>query len=95
MATYITLIRFTERGAKNIKKSAARAREFCKSAEKQGVKVQAQYWTTGGCDGVLILSANDGNKVLRCLAGLTATGNVKTETMSAFDATEFTAITSA
>src|SRR5262249_14778603 len=55
MARYLTLIRFTEQGAKTIKKSTARAADFRAAAEKVGVKVEAQYWTTGAYDGVLIL----------------------------------------
>ena len=85
----ITLIRFTEQGAKNIKKSMARAHAFDKAAAKAGVKIEGQYWTMGACDGVLILSAKDETKALRCLAELAALGNVRTETMPAFIDTEF------
>lgn len=57
MARYISLLRFTEQGAKNIKKSTNRAHDFDKLAAKAGVKVEGQYWTMGKCDGVLILTA--------------------------------------
>ncbi len=92
MARYITLIRFTEQGAKNISKSTARASAFKKAAEKGGVKVEAQYWTVGACDGLLILNAADEKRALRCLAKLAAAGNVRTETLQAFDADQFGAI---
>ena len=92
MARYVTLIRFTEQGAKNLSASPARANAFRETAERSGVKVEAQYWTAGGCDGILILSAADENKALHCLADLTAQGNIRTETMQAFDAGEFSAI---
>lgn len=46
MPRYISLLRFTEQGAKNIKKSTARAAAFKKAAEKMGVKIEGQYWTT-------------------------------------------------
>jgi uncharacterized protein with GYD domain len=93
MARYVTLIRFTEQGAKNLSESPTRARAFREVAERSGVKVEAQYWTTGGCDGILILNAADESKALHCLADLTAQGNIRTETMRAFDAGEFSAIT--
>lgn len=89
MARYIALLKFTEQGAKNIKKSTARAHAFDKLAAKAGVKVEGQYWTMGRFDGVLILSASDETKVLHMLAALAALGNVHTQTMQAFVDTEF------
>ena len=92
MARYVTLIRFTDQGARAIRKSPARALAFKKAAEKSGIGVEALLWTVGACDGVLIL-IGDEKKVLRCLTQLAALGNVRTETMQAFDAAEFKAIT--
>jgi uncharacterized protein with GYD domain len=89
MARYIALLKFTEQGAKNIKKSTARAHAFDKLAAKAGVKVESQYWTMGRYDGVLILSAGDETKVLHMLTSLAALGNVRTQTMQAFMDTEF------
>jgi uncharacterized protein with GYD domain len=84
MATYISLLRFTEQGAKNIKESITRAHDFCKTAAGVGVKIEGQYWTLGSYDGVLILSADTEEKALHCLAELAAQGNVRTETLQAF-----------
>jgi len=89
MARYITLIRFTEQGAKNIKKSTTRAHHFDKAAERAGVKIEGQYWTLGAYDGVLIISAADEKKALHLLTELASGGNVKTETMQALVDTEF------
>jgi len=93
MSRYITLIRFTDQGARAIKKSAARAAGFRKVAERAGITVEAQYWTTGAYDGILILSANSEEKVLHYLTELAAAGNVRPETMQAFDAKQFGALT--
>src|SRR5229473_2492554 len=65
---YVTLLRFTEQGIKQLNKSLDRAESFRAAAAKAGVNVEAQYWTTGPYDGVLILSANDETNALRCLA---------------------------
>jgi len=89
MTTYISLLRFTEQGAKNIQKSTSRAHNFDKIAAKAGVKIEGQYWTMGAYDGVLIISADSKKKALHCLAQLAAQGNVRTETMSAFIDKEF------
>ena len=92
MARYVSLLRFTEQGAKNIKKSTSRAHSFDKLAARAGVKVEGQYWTMGKYDGVLILSAASEKQVLNMLSALTAMGNVRTATMQAFIDQEFDAI---
>jgi uncharacterized protein with GYD domain len=92
MVRYLTLLRFTEQGAKNISKSTARAVAFAEAAAKANVRVEAQYWATGACDGVLILSADNEKDALRCLTALAAAGNIRTETLRLFDAKEFDAI---
>lgn len=89
MPRYISLLRFTEKGAKEIKKSINRAHAFDRAAEKVGVKVEGQYWTLGGYDGVLIINADDPVKALRLLAELSAQGNVRSDTMLAFSDQEF------
>lgn len=91
MARYVCLIKFSQQGVQHIKKSAARAAAFCESAANAGVKVETQLWTAGAYDGILILSGEE-KKVLGVIAGLAASGSVKTQSMPAFDAAEFTAI---
>lgn len=92
MARYLVLIRFTSQGVRNLKQSPARAAAFAKAAAKAGVKIEAQLWTTGAYDGLLILKAADETKVLGLIAKLAAQGNVSTQTLQAFDAKEFAAI---
>ena len=91
MARYITLLRFTEQGARNIRKSAARALAFKRDAAKRGVTVESQLWTTGSRDGVVILNGEE-KAVFRCLAQLASVGNVRTETLRAFTADEFKSV---
>lgn len=91
MARYVSLIRFTDKGASALKKTTARALDFRKSVEKAGITVEAQLWTIGSCNGVLILNGDE-KKILRWLAQLAAQGNVRTETLRAFDAAEIKSI---
>ena len=93
MPRYISLLRFTEKGAREIKNSTPRALDFDKAAEKAGVRVKAQYWMFGAYDGLLILSADTAEAALHCLTELSAAGNVRTETMRAFDVKEFAELT--
>jgi uncharacterized protein with GYD domain len=94
MSQYIALLKFTQKGAENIKDSPDRAHRFNAMAKKAGVKVDAQFWTMGAYDGVLILRAETEQKVLHMLTLLAAEGNVRTKTMQAFTDKEFTAIVS-
>ena len=89
MATYISLLNFTEQGAREIKDSPTRAEAFDEAAVASGVTIVGQYWTIGSYDGILIVSADHENQALRWLAELIAAGNVKSETLRAFDAKEF------
>lgn len=92
MVRYIVLIKFTEWGSKEIKRSTGRAHSFQKIAAKAGVKVEAQYWTLGDHDGVLIVSAPTERKALHCLTKLASFGAVQTATMPAYTDKEFDAI---
>jgi uncharacterized protein with GYD domain len=92
MARYITLLNFTDQGARNMKDSTNRAHTFDALAEKSGVRIAGQYWTLGRFDGVLILEADDEKKILQALAALGALGNVRTQTMPAYVDKEFDAI---
>jgi uncharacterized protein with GYD domain len=94
MARYISLLRFTEQGARNIKDSLGRALAFKQSAEKLGVTVEAQRWTFGSYDGVVVLSGDE-KAILRCLTQLAALGNVRTETMRALGDDDLKAIVGA
>src|SRR5437870_11138083 len=57
MATYVTLLKFTERGSKDVKDSCKRAAELRTHAKKHGIEVKEQLWCMGAYDGVLIFDA--------------------------------------
>lgn len=89
MAKYISLLRFTEQGAKKLKESTKRAHHLNEIAARIGAKIEAQYWTVGAYDGVVIISADSEKKALHCLSELALQGNVRTETLEAFTDKEF------
>ncbi len=88
MATFITTIRFTEKGAQAIQDSPKRAAAFKSAAKKMGVKVKDVYWTLGPFDGVILCEAPDDASVTAAMLQLAAQGNVHTSTSRAFDARE-------
>ena len=88
MPTYVSLIRFTEQGAKNIRDTQKRVAGFRESAAAAGVTVREVFWTLGTYDGLLLLDAPDEETVTALMVGLDALGNVHTQTMRAFDESE-------
>jgi uncharacterized protein with GYD domain len=92
MATYVTLIRFTEQGARNIQDTSKRAAAFRDAAKKAGVTVRDVYWTMGTYDGLLVIDAPDDQTVASVMADLGVAGNVRTQTMRAFDESEIGAV---
>jgi len=92
MATYLTLIKFTEKGVKEIKDTCKRAADFKASAKKLGVEVKEQYWCLGAYDGALILESPDDETATGAMLALSSLDNVTTQTLRSFTATEMTKI---
>jgi uncharacterized protein with GYD domain len=86
MATFITTIKFTEKGIQAIQDTGKRAAAFKAAAKKMGVKVTAVYWTLGRFDGLIIFDAPDDETATAAMLHLAAQGNVQTSTARAFDA---------
>jgi uncharacterized protein with GYD domain len=94
MARYITLIKFTDQGIRNIQETGQRAAHFKSTAKKLGVKIKETYWTLGSIDGVLVFDAKDDESATTAMLALGSVGNVHTETVRAFDAEEMSKILS-
>ena len=94
MATFITTIKFTQQGVKDIDHTTKRAAIFKAEAKKMGVKVKDIYWTLGEHDGLLILEAADDETATAAVLHLGAMGTVHTTTCRAFTAAEMDKIVS-
>jgi uncharacterized protein with GYD domain len=88
MATYISLINFTDAGIKSIKDSPKRAQAFRDMAQTKGVKVLSIHWCLGRYDLVVIMEGED---EAIAAVGLTSgsLGNIRTETLRAMDQETF------
>jgi uncharacterized protein with GYD domain len=84
MAKYVSLLQFTEQGARNVKDTIKRAAAATAEAEKMGVKVTDSFWTMGAYDVMLLLDAPDDETIGAFSLKLGSLGNVKTHTMRAF-----------
>lgn len=88
MATYITTVKFTQQGIKNIGESTKRAAAIKAAAKKMGAKVNEVYWTIGELDGLLIFEASDDETAASLMAHVGSLGNVHTSTTRAFSSAE-------
>jgi uncharacterized protein with GYD domain len=87
MATFISLVSFTDQGIRNVKESPKRAEAFKAMAKKLGVTVKEIYWTLGHYDVVIVLEGDD-QAVKSALLKAGSLGNVRSETLRAFSAAE-------
>ncbi len=92
MATYVTLLKFTEHGVKNIKASCKRAADFKAGGKSLGIEVKEQYWCLGPFDGVMTFDAADDETATVAMLSLSAHGEVTTQTSRVFTATDMTKI---
>ena len=85
MPKFLTLINFTEQGVKNFKDTAKRADAFTKKAKEAGVTIHHLLWTVGAYDGAILFDAPDEQTAAGLLVTLASQGNVRTQTLRAFD----------
>jgi uncharacterized protein with GYD domain len=88
MATYVSLLKFTEQGVTKVKDTCKRAAEFKASARKLGVEVKEQYWCMGAYDGVIVFDAPDDDTATAGMLTLSSLDNVATQTLRSFTAAE-------
>ncbi len=92
MATYISLISFTDQGIRNVKQSPERAQAFRDMVEKAGATVKAIYWTLGNYDLVAVTDVPDDATAMTLLLTTGSIGNIRTQTLKGFSAEEMTPI---
>ncbi len=92
MATYISLISFTDQGIRNVKQSPERAQAFRDMVEKAGATVKAIYWTLGNYDIVAITDVPDDATAMTLLLTTGSLGNIRTQTLKGFSAEEMAPI---
>jgi uncharacterized protein with GYD domain len=88
MPTYVTLIHYTEQGVKTFKDLKSRLEETRRAGETMGAKLNAFYLTMGQYDAIVISEAPDDATVAKLALAAGGRGNVRTETLRAFDEDE-------
>lgn len=95
MATYITLLRYTQQGIENIKESPARLEAAKQAFQAMGAELKAFYLVTGRYDAVVISEAPDDETVAKLALVIGMQGAVRTETLRAFSEDEYRKIIAA
>ena len=92
MATFISLVNWTEQGIKDFGASADRADAANALMGRHGGKITHVWWTVGPYDLVVVSEFPDERSATAALLELGALGNIRTTTLHAFDADEFRSI---
>ncbi len=88
MPQYIFLFKFTDQGIRNVKDTAKRAKGFEDLAKSMGITVHTILWTLGRYDGVIIVEGPNDETIASLVLKVGSLGNLKTETLRAFDRRE-------
>ena len=94
MSEYVLLIRFTHQGIEKIKESPNRLKTWKKMLEDVGAKLKAHYLVLGQYDMVHIIEAPDDETVARLSLQLGSLGNIRMETLRAFNENQYVDIIS-
>jgi len=86
--TYISLVKFTEKGIQNAKQSTQRLAAWAAKVQSMGVTIKQMYWTLGEYDQVCVFEAPDDETAASVLLAADMLGNIRTQTMRAFTAAE-------
>jgi uncharacterized protein with GYD domain len=89
MPTYITLLRWTNKGLENIKDSPKRLDTARKGFAAMGVTLRDFYMVTGRYDMVIVTEAPDDATLAKATLSVVSSGAVQTETLRAFTEKEY------
>jgi uncharacterized protein with GYD domain len=89
MNTYITLMKLTDQGAKDLKEAPKRVEDALKVFEKMGGKLIGFYATLGEYDYIGIGESQSDESATAFNLALSSLGNVRTTTIRAFTTKEF------
>lgn len=89
MATYISLISFTQKGVENIKESPSRLDAAKEAFRAFGAELKEFYLVMGQYDLVVISEAPDDETAIRLALIVSSGGAVRTETLRAYTEGEY------
>ncbi len=89
MSTYVTLLKFTQKGVEDIKHGPDRLAAAKQRAKSRGGEIKAFYLVMGRFDAVVISEAPNDEAAAAASLGAASLGFVSTETLRAFTEEEY------
>ena len=89
MPTYISLVKYTQKGVENVKESPQRLDAAKKAFQGMGAELKEFYLVMGQYDIILVTEAPDDETVAKIALTLGSLGNVRTESFRAFKEDEY------
>ena len=89
MPTYISLLRYTQKGVETIKDSPKRLEGAKEVFKKVGGELKQFYLAMGQYDAIVIVEAPNEEAMTKAVLALASKGNVQTTTFRAFTEAEF------
>ena len=86
--THISLVQFTNKGIQAAKQTTRRVSAWAAKVQSKGVTIKQMYWTLAQYDQVCIFEAPDDERAASALLAAGMLGNIRTQTMRAFRASE-------
>ena len=88
MLTYLVLMNFTDQGLRGVKETTRRTEAAMKLGREYGVAFKSIHWTQGPYDVVAMVEGPDETSVSAFGLAIAMLGNVKAQTLRAFNAQE-------
>ncbi len=94
MPTYVTFLKYTEQGIKNIKESPSRLEKAKQALKSLGGELKSFHLVQGRFDAIVLTEAPNDEVAAKFALATGAQGNVRTETVRAFTEEEYRRIIS-
>jgi uncharacterized protein with GYD domain len=92
---YVILMNFTEQGIRNVEVTIERAKSYREIAKSEfDSEVKEIYWTLGSYDVMAVVDSPDEKTATALALALASKGDVRTQTMRAFNEDEMSEILS-
>jgi len=89
MPIYVSLLRFTQQGVEAVKEQGSRMDRIKEAYRAAGGELIGYYATLGQYDGIAIYRMQDDAAAAAFCLAIMSKGNVRSETMRAFDEAEY------
>jgi len=95
MPTYISLIKYTQKGVEKVKESPKRLDAAKKAFEAMGGKIKDFFLVTGRYDMIMISEVPDHETGVKLALAIGSAGAIRTETLRAYSEDEYRQIIAA